>query len=241
MFMRSVNPICAFCENFIFHPFACFGIGWEGDGGICLLNDLLLVLALVTDAFLACFAYGAGKIRIPWSSALLIGGIGTGVLLLSLLTAAPFQKILPATFCQSLGSWLIFCIGLLSAFQNAVKDLLRKNRRARRRLRFHWAGISFAVTVYLDETKADADHSQTLSLREAATLGAVLSLDSFGIGFGCGFLDHHILFLTASSLLLHLLSIRLGCLLGERAAGKLPAGCSSFGGILLMILALIRM
>lgn len=209
--------------------------------GISLLNDLLLVLALVTDAFIACFAYGTEKIRIPWSSALLIGGIGTGVLLLSILAAAPFQQILPAALCQSLGNWLIFCIGLLSLFQNALKTLLRRERAARKRLRFRWAGISFAVTVYLDETKADADRSKTLSLREAATLGAVLSLDSFGIGFGSGFLEHHFLFLAAASLLLHTLCIRLAYRLGARAASRLPGACSLCGGILLMALAAARM
>lgn len=205
-----------------------------------MFADLLLVLALVTDAFLACFAYGTEKIRIPFRSALLIGGIGTGVLLLSLFAAAPFQYILPQNLCSIIGACLIFLIGLLSSCQNLLKTILRKKANACQQLGFRWSGISFALTVYLDETKADADCSKTLSLREAATLGAVLSLDSFGIGFGSGFLEHDFLFLVFSSLFLHIAAILLACYLGRRAAGKLPDCCSVFGGILLMGLSLLR-
>ena len=73
--------------------------------------------------------------------------------------------------------------------------------------------------------KADADHSKRLSLREAAMLGCVLSLDSLAIGFGSGLGQHNYLFLGLFSLLLHPLAILLAYRLGKSAAGKLPAGC----------------
>ena len=206
-----------------------------------LIQDSLLVLALVADAFIACFAYGAENIRIPLRSALVMGAIGTGVLLLSMLVSSPFRRLLPAEVCTAAGGGLIFVIGLLSVFQNALKAMLSKKRNGRKKLRFRWAGISFAVTVYLDETKADADCSKNLSLREAAMLGAVLSLDSFGIGFGSGFVNHHYLYLTVLSLLLHPADILLAHLLGRKAAGRLPRGCSALGGLLLMGLGLARL
>lgn len=198
------------------------------------------MLALVTDAFLACFAYGTAKIRIPFSSACLMGGIGTGVLLFSMLLSVPFQQILPEKFCTVAGSVLLFGIGLLSVFQNSLKAFLAKKQDAKKKLRFQWAGISFAITVYLDETKADADHSKVLSLKEAAMLGLILSLDSFGIGFSSGFLEHHYLYLTVFSLILHPAAILLAYRLGRKAVGKLPDSCSVIGGVLLMGLALAR-
>ncbi|MGI5893493.1 MAG: sporulation protein [Candidatus Merdivicinus sp.] len=205
-----------------------------------MISDFFLVLALVTDAFIACFAYGTEKIRIPFGSALLISGIGTGILLLSMLAATPFQNILSPHICSLIGNLLLFLIGLLSSLQNFLKSTLRKKTNARKQLDFHWSGISFALTVYLNETEADFDRSKTLSLREAATLGAVLSLDSFGIGFGSGFLQHHYIFLIGCSLLLHTSAILLACFLGQRTAGKLPGFCTACGGILLMILAISK-
>ena len=205
-----------------------------------MLQDTLLVLALITDAFLACFAYGAEKVRIPVKSALLMGGIGTGVLLVSMLLSAPFRQLLPEKACQTAGSVLLLLIGLLSVCQNSLKAFLSSKQDARKKLRFKWAGISFALTVYLDETQADADRSKTLSVKEAAVLGLVLSLDSLGIGFGSGFTEHHYLYLTLLSLLLHPAAILLSYRLGRKAAGKLPGACSVLGGVMLMGIALAR-
>ena len=199
-----------------------------------------MVLALVMDAFIACFAYGTEKIRIPWRSAAVMGLVGTGALGASMLLSAQLTRFFPLEFCARAGSGVIFCIGLFSAFQNFLKTALGKRADTRRQLRFRWAGISFAVTVYLDETQADADHSKTLSLKEAAVLGCVLSLDSLGIGLGSGLYPHHYLFLLLFSLALHPLAVELAYFLGKKAAGRLPGYFSAFGGILLMLLAIFR-
>ena len=213
----------------------------EEKAGCLTLNELLLVLALVTDAFIACFAYGAQGIRIPWPSALLVGGVGTGVLLLSMTVSAQLGRFLPQKLCTAISFGVIFSLGFLSVFQNAVKSALAKRTDAAKRLRFRWAGISFAVTVYLDETKADADHSKVLSPREALLLGAVLSLDSFGIGLGSGLSPHRLSLLCGLSLILHPAAVLLGRRIGQKTAGKLPEGVSSLGGVLLIILAFLRL
>ncbi len=205
-----------------------------------MLEDFFLVLALVVDAFAACFACGTEHIRISRKAAWVISAVGTGIFLLAMLAAVPLREILPQKFCTHIGNGLLLLIGLLSVFQHSLKMLLRRKKNSRRGLHFRWAGISFAVTIYLDETQADADRSKNLSLREAFMLGTVLSLDSFGIGFSSGFLQHHYIFIALSSLLLHDLAIRFACLCGKYAAGKLPAGCSSVGGIILILLALTR-
>lgn len=170
-----------------------------------------------------------------------MGAIGTGILLLSMMVSTPFQKILPEKICTIMGSALLFGIGLLSVFQNSLKAFLAKKQDAQKEMRFRWRGISFAITIYIDETQVDTDHSKTLSLREAAMLGCILSLDSFGIGLGSGFSEHHYLFLAVFSLLLHPAAILLSYRLGSRAARRLPKSCSVFGGVLLMGLAISRL
>ena len=189
----------------------------EEKAGCLTLNELLLVLALVTDAFIACFAYGAQGIRIPWPSALLVGGVGTGVLLLSMTVSAQLGRFLPQKLCTAISFGVIFSLGFLSVFQNAVKSALAKRTDAAKRLRFRWAGISFAVTVYLDETKAD------------------------GIGLGSGLSPHRLSLLCGLSLILHPAAVLLGRRIGQKTAGKLPEGFSSLGGVLLIILAFLRL
>ncbi len=205
------------------------------------MEELLLVLALVIDAFIACFAYGTQRIQIPWLSAIVIGCMGTGILVLSMTLSAQLAQFLPNGVCSTLSFIIVFGLGFCSVFQNAVKSALARCTDSARKLHFRWAGISFAITVYLDETRADADCSRTLSPKEAAVLGLVLSLDSFGIGFGSGLAPHRLGLLCILSLLLHPVAVLLGRFLGGKAAGKLPEGFSSLGGVLLIILAFVRL
>lgn len=53
-----------------------------------VLEALLLVVALSMDAFVASFAYGAQRIKIPFSSAAIISVICTAMLAVSLLAGA---------------------------------------------------------------------------------------------------------------------------------------------------------
>ena len=48
-----------------------------------MTEDMLLILAMSTDAFFAALSYSAGKIRIPAVSALIICAVSTIVLTLS--------------------------------------------------------------------------------------------------------------------------------------------------------------
>lgn len=49
-----------------------------------ILELLILVVALSVDAFAASFVYGADRVKIPVSSVLVIAGISSGILFLSL-------------------------------------------------------------------------------------------------------------------------------------------------------------
>ena len=72
-------------------------------------------------------------------------------------------------------------------------------------------------------------------------MGAVLSLDSFGIGLGSGLSPHRLSLLCGLSLILHPAAVLLGRRIGQKTAGKLPEGFSSLGGVLLIILAFLRL
>ena len=206
--------------------------------------SILLVLAVVLDGFTACFAYGVNRIKIPLLSAVLISLMGTGMLMLSLGAADWVGSYIPPTTCKVLSFSVLFLIGLCNLFQNSVKAILQKASDNSKKMSFRWSGISFMLSVCLDETKADADCSKVLSAKEALALGAALSIDSLATGFGSGLIGQNYLLILALALTMHMTAILLGHFLGEKVskgAGAKHLQLEWLGGVILMALAFIRL
>ena len=60
----------------------------------CAAQAFLLAAALSVDTFVACFAYGAEKIRIPFSSVMVISGVCSAILAVSLLLGRVFFPLI---------------------------------------------------------------------------------------------------------------------------------------------------
>lgn len=206
--------------------------------------SVLLVLAVVLDGFTACFAYGVNRIKIPLLSAVLISLMGTGMLMLSLGAADWVGGYIPPHVCKVLSFSVLFLIGLCNLFQNSVKAILQKASDNSKKMSFRWSGISFMLSVCLDETKADADCSKVLSAKEALALGAALSIDSLATGFGSGLIGQNYLLILALALIMHMTAILLGHFLGEKVskgAGAKHLQLEWLGGVILMVLAFIQL
>lgn len=208
------------------------------------MSSVLLVLAVVLDGFTACFAYGVNRIKIPLLSAVLISLIGTGMLMLSLRAADWVGDYIPPNTCKVLSFSVLFLIGLCNLFQNSVKAVLQKASDNSKKMSFRWSGISFMLSVCLDETKADADCSKVLSAKEALALGAALSIDSLATGFGSGLIGQNYLLILVLALCMHMAAILLGHFLGKKVsqgAGAKHLQLEWLGGAILMVLAFIRL
>ena len=208
------------------------------------MGSVLLVLAVVLDGFTACFAYGVNRIKIPLLSAALISLIGTGMLMLSLWAANWVGNWIPPHICKVISFSVLFLIGLCSLFQNSVKAVLQKASDNSKKMSFRWSGISFMLSICLDETKADADCSKVLSAKEALALGAALSIDSLATGFGSGLMGQNDLLILILALSLHMTAILLGHFLGEKVSKRSGAKhlqLEWLGGAILMALAFIRL
>lgn len=88
---------------------------------------------------------------------------------------------------------------------------------------FRWSGISFMLSVCLDETKADADCSKVLSAKEALALGAALSIDSLATGFGSGLIGQNYLLILVLALCMHMTGHPAGALSGGEVLQR--GGC----------------
>ena len=202
---------------------------------------LLLVVALSLDAFVASFAYGAQRIRIPYSSAAIISVICTAMLAVSLLAGSLLRPFLPQSLTKGLCFAILFLLGLVKLCDSTIKTLIRKHKRMHRQVSFSLFSLKFILDVYADPEKADRDGSRELSPAEAASLAVALSLDGLAVGFGAALMQVNFLMVMLFSLAVGMLAVRLGGKIGNRAAQKLPFDLSWLSGALLIVLAILKL
>ena len=205
------------------------------------LEALLLVVALSLDAFVASFAYGAQRIRIPYSSAAIISVICTAMLAVSLLAGSLLRPFLPQSLTKGLCFAILFLLGLVKLCDSTIKTLIRKHKRMHRQVSFSLFSLMFILDVYADPEKADRDGSRELSPAEAASLAVALSLDGLAVGFGAALMQVNFLMVMLFSLAVGMLAVRLGGKIGNRAAQKLPFDLSWLSGALLIVLAILKL
>lgn len=203
-----------------------------------MTSDILLVLATITDTFLAALSYGSGKIKIPFLSAFILSVISSAVLTLSVAVSHTAGEFIPQHLCTLISCTLLAAIGGVQLFQKGLKSLLKKHR-GHGKMSFHFLDIDFVISVYIDETKADADCSKLLSAKESLALAAALSVDSVSSGLGAGLSDTNILFVSILSLTLGLISVYAGSLIGRHIGGK-DRDLSWVSGVFLILMALVK-
>jgi putative sporulation protein YtaF len=203
--------------------------------------QIFLVTALCLDAFSASFAYGVAKTRIPLASSAVISTVCTGVLALSLFIGSALKHLIPATVTGLICFIILLILGLIKTFECFLKSVIIKNEKYKQPIEMKLFDIRFVLTVYADNIKADADGSKVLSSKEALYLALALSFDGFAAGFGSAMADIHILQIILLSLLSNILAISLGYILGKFLAKISEFDLSWLGGILLIILAFMKL
>ncbi len=205
------------------------------------LQAAFLAAALSLDAFVACFAYGSEKIRIPFLSAQVISCVCTGIIGISLLAGTLARGWISQGLTTFLCFFLLFLLGLSKLLDSFTKAFFRRHSEFNREVRFRMLNLRFVLSLYADPQKADRDHSKTISPKEAAALAVALSLDGGVVGFGAALGQLSFWCVLLCSLFLETLAVLLGARLGNRAAKKLPFNLSWLGGALLLLLAFSKL
>lgn len=206
-----------------------------------ILNILLLVIALSIDAFVAGFAYGVDKIRIPFLSMSVIGSFSAISLWISLLVGRGLLVGLSPGFARFISITLLFVVGLAKLFDGTIKCIIRRKEPMEKHLDFHMFDFRFLLTVYADPNKADKDKGGILSAKEACSLGIALSIDSMAAGIGAGIAAAPILFPVILAFIMGASAIGLGVFLGNRVAARYSLDFSWIGGFLLILLSVLKM
>ena len=205
------------------------------------MEIVLLVLAVSLDAFVASVHYGVKKIKIPFLSILIINLICSFLLGLSTFLGQEAQRFLPEGLTSMISFVILVFLGIYYLFEGLIKFYLESKKDKTGEIEIKFADIRFMVNIYIDETKADKDKSKVLDSREAIYLAIALSLDSLTIGFGSGLSDMHYLNIVILSFLAGFISIFSGLKVGERISSGIKFNLSWVSGILLIVLAILRL
>lgn len=206
-----------------------------------MLEILLLVIALSIDAFVASLAYGADRIKIPMRSALALSTVSTLILLISMACGSLISAFLPPYVTTVLCFGLLFLLGISRFCEGLIKDVLKKHANHVEGITFKFWDFHFILDIYMDNTKADQDHSKELSVKEALSLGIVLSLDGIAAGFGSGLVEVHYIETLIFALIVGVVAIILGSRIGEHIANTTKWQISWLSGIVLIVLACMKL
>jgi len=199
-----------------------------------MFQACLLSMAVCMDTFLASIGCSINGISIPKRCALLISVVGTAFLGISLTGAQLLSAVLPEQIFRYAGFVILFLSGVIQIIKELLQMLFQKHRP-----HWNWKALGLVIDICFDETLADADHSKTLNLREAAAYSAALSLDSLATGLGAGIEKNHIFLCLVLTLLLGFYLTLIGCRIGKHCHQK--KNLSWLGGVMLLILAFCRL
>ncbi len=207
---------------------------------LSILEAILIVIALSTDAFVSGFAYGANRIKIPLTSVFVINCICCSMLALSLFLGTFISEFLAPSVTHGICFLLLLFLGMSKIFDSAVKALIRRHERFERKLHFNMFQLGFILKVYANPEKADRDQSRVLTALEASYLAFALSLDSLAVGFSAGITHTYPLLVVILAWVSDMLSIILGAKLGHAISSKINLDLSWLSGVLLIFLAILK-
>jgi putative sporulation protein YtaF len=205
------------------------------------MESVFFVMALSTDALIASIAYGSNKIKINFLSIQVIACICTGMLGISLLVGTFLKPYIPGVLLQAISFTILFLLGLSKIMNHIIKSVIDKYSFHNRQIKFSMFNLNFILNVYANPKEADLDQSQTISPKEAFSLGMALSIDNLAAGVGAAFGNVNIAAAIICTFLLSMLAIKSGELIGYKLSEKVPFQISWLGGLLLIILAFLRL
>ena len=205
------------------------------------LDAILLVSALSMDAFVASFAYGTSKIKIPFKSAMTINLVCSSILAIALFMGSIISKYIPSVFTTSICVTMLLMLGLSKLFDSTLKSILVKSGTLSRDVSFKLFDFRFFLRVCLDSTEADIDHSYELTPKESVSLAVALSLDGLAAGFSTGLMVTNYIQIILFSLAINIVAVLLGCAIGNKVAQKSELNLSWLSGVTLILLAFLKL
>lgn len=196
------------------------------------MEMILFLFTLSIDTFCMGLSYALHKIKIPYYSSLVISFISSIMLLCSIVFGIIIKNYISIYWIQFLSFLLLFLFGMLKLLETNLK---------RHTFQIKIFKINFMIQIYLDYTKADYDHSNKLSIREAIPLAFILSLDSLATGFILSTSTFSVFLIFFIAFLFSFFSIQFAVLCSFFLSKKIHFDLSIFSGYLFILLAFLKL
>lgn len=205
-----------------------------------MLGSLILVFALCTDTFVASLAYGANRVHVGWGKVALLNGICSGCLGLALGLGSVISAVLPGDVTRIICFVSLFLLGFIKFLDYSIKAYINRHCCIRRNLSFSLSGLKVIVNIYGDPMAADVDGSQSLGWKETVFLALAMSIDSLVAGTIAALLDIPVAATLVLSFAVGVCMMYGGLWLGRKVASRFRCDLSWISGVLLMVLALMK-
>lgn len=177
------------------------------------LQIFMLAVAVSVDAFGAGFAYGVGRVKVPFSSLLIVSAVSAVMLGASVGAGCLLGGFLPQMATRVIGIGILLLLGTVKLFDCAG------GREAK---------------------EANQNGDLLLSAREAFFLGTALSLDSVAAGVGVGTESADMFWAIPVAFVTNTCMMWTGGKVGRLLSHKIRANLEWVSGVLLLLLAFIR-
>ena len=189
-----------------------------------MVNSLLLAISTSIDSLGIGITYGIKNTKILNLGKIILFAISLITTYISIFFGNIIQYILPKTFTNFLGCFILICMGIYICFQASKKEKYSQN-------------------IFNNPISSDLNHSKIIEPQEALILAIALSLDSFCIGICGSMVDINLTLFPLLVSILQSVFISLGYYLGIHIRNfcKLPQNIwSIISGILLIFIGFVK-
>lgn len=194
------------------------------------LAVLLFSASVTCDSLIIGLSYGARKIKISFTSNLIVGIISCLGTMLGMYIGNLFDDFIVGSITQWLGSALLFLFGFYMFYQSLYKQIKAN-----------------CDTKIINDTadlaeNFDKDHSKSIDIKEACMLGFFLCLNNLGLGIGAALTGLNIYITSLTCLLLSILFIEFGCHLTYNFLSKNTVKYAEYiSSLIIMLLAIYQL
>lgn len=209
-----------------------------------LFEVFFLTMALSLDTFISGIAYGSNRIKVPFYSYLIINAICSLILGISIFFGDFLSSYISSKITLIICVTILITLGIIKIFDSYIKNVILKYNGIDKNIRIKILDVKMTLNLYAAPEEADLDKSKVLSIYEALLVAFSLSLDSITIGIGAGITNitpTYGISITIFSFIIGMILLFIGIKLGNTISRKLKMNISWIGGILLIIIAIIKL
>lgn len=206
-----------------------------------MIDIFLLAPTLCLDTFIACTAYGTGGIKFSWKQILLLNGVCSSCLGVSLLFGTLIDYWVPESFTKGVCFFTLLFLGILKLTDSSIRGYLKAHKQMHKDIHFTLSSLHFIINIYGNPIEADRDYNKTLSWKETFFFSLAMSLDSLVIGTMAAFMKLSVPLTVLCTFLFGEAAAHIGLLIGRKIGEKFRLDLSFVAGIFLIILAFTKL